>query len=63
MVGEVPLKVAQAAEGILVGIFSQRGEEGVGHLSLFPPNPALYSLRCLELFLTNWLKAVLLAIF
>lgn len=34
-----------------MGIFSQRGEEGLGHPSLFPSNPSLFSLRCLELLL------------
>lgn len=56
MVGEVPLKVVQAEEGILVGIFSQRGEERVGHPSLFPPSPSLFSLRCLELLLDELVK-------
>lgn len=39
-----------------MAIFSQRGEEGVGHPSLFPPKPSLFSLRCLELLLDELVK-------
>lgn len=39
-----------------MGMFSQRGEEGVGHPSVFPPNPSLFSLRCLELLLDELVK-------
>lgn len=39
-----------------MGIFSQGGEERVGRPSLFPPNPSLFSLRCLELLLDELVK-------
>lgn len=46
-----------------MGIFSQRGEEGVGLLSRFPPNPSLFSPRCLELLLDELVKGSVICLF
>lgn len=46
-----------------MGIFSQRREEGVGFPSLFPPNPSLFSLRCLELLLGELVKGSVICLF